>query len=705
MTLDRIDLVFPCAGRGERFGNKFKPFLKIGDLTFLEKAYEPFIKWDKFINKIYIIITKQQEIDYKVSSKVRALFSDKVQVLLLDKETRGPLQTFCKGYIFEKNSLNKKEDKKSSVIVCDCDHSVNVDLLFESIVTKKQTDIIIPTYKIEEKEQHNWSKILLSDGKIQKFANKEKVDFKKYDVRGIIGCLFFRDYKSFLNIEEKQIEFFEFMQNEFVNGKGIELAGVKNAYFYGDEPMLQACLEKRRGECTIFCDIDGVIIEHKDHSTNEKESNIVIEGFHKLKELSEQNHKIVLTTARSSKNRKKLERMLKEKGIYYDELIMSLPSGPRFLINDRKPKKPFTSQANSYEVERDRGLSLFDIDRVLDSNNIKIVSDMSANSFAKTYLLKNGEKHFVRKHIFKEGREKHYGQLKRQKNDIERMNFIAKGVCPKIYCEHDSDIEYYYDMEYLSGYKPLSEFDDEGVVLFALEKILDVMRSSIYTYSTRVDPLVWVHEFLQEKIYPKFTSFSLLGEDFLTIIESEEIWINEKKYVGLRKLFDLLDFQDLGPREISIVHGDLTLENILYNNENKDVRLIDMDGSRLFDAKELDLGKQAQSIIANYQSWKSLEGSNLIRSVNIEQKKFITEEKNYIHINTQLSNNLFDRWSSILSVPQRDTIRKAYFYMSTYFIRFVPFRLQLGREHGIYSLLMAIVWLNKLITEEFENEN
>ena len=53
----KINVVFPCAGKAERFGNTFKPFLKIGDLTFIEKAVEPFLKWESLINKFHFIIT------------------------------------------------------------------------------------------------------------------------------------------------------------------------------------------------------------------------------------------------------------------------------------------------------------------------------------------------------------------------------------------------------------------------------------------------------------------------------------------------------------------------------------------------------------------------------------------------------------------------------------------------------------------------
>mgnify|MGYP003125675168 CR=1 FL=1 len=45
--MNNINLIFPVAGEGSRFGGVFKPFLKIGDKHFIEVTYEPFKKWQE----------------------------------------------------------------------------------------------------------------------------------------------------------------------------------------------------------------------------------------------------------------------------------------------------------------------------------------------------------------------------------------------------------------------------------------------------------------------------------------------------------------------------------------------------------------------------------------------------------------------------------------------------------------------------------
>ncbi len=294
--IPKLTVVFPCAGKAERFGNTFKPFLKIGDLTFIEKAYEPFQKWQPLIKSVQFIITEQQEREHNVEEKMHLIFPDvPIKVSILEEETSGPVQTFVNGYV------HKNNNEDTPFIVCDCDHSIDVDNLFKAIFKNPDADIIIPTWDIDEDIEHNWSKILISNNKIQKFVNKEKVDFDKYTVKGIIGCIYFNNASTFENTDVSYHNFYEIISDEFVKKKIILLSSTTNAYFYGDPEMLENCVNKRRNECTIFCDIDGVLLKHNDHSTNEVKDNICLDGYKLLNKLSNDNHHIILTTARSKK--------------------------------------------------------------------------------------------------------------------------------------------------------------------------------------------------------------------------------------------------------------------------------------------------------------------------------------------------------------------------------------------------------------------
>ena len=77
MITSKVDIYFPMAGLGARFGYKFKPFLKIGNKTFIEESVKPFLKWKEKINCIYFIFLKEQDLNYSVSKILKKNISRK----------------------------------------------------------------------------------------------------------------------------------------------------------------------------------------------------------------------------------------------------------------------------------------------------------------------------------------------------------------------------------------------------------------------------------------------------------------------------------------------------------------------------------------------------------------------------------------------------------------------------------------------------
>ena len=107
---------------------------------------------------------------------------------------------------------------------------------------------------------------------------------------------------------------------------------------------------------TILLDIDGVLIMHTGKMHNQLLHPELIDGtLEKLNEWLAKGYHIILTTGRKEGNRKETEDMLRKFGISYDLLIMSLPRGPRVVINDTKPdfKEP---TAVGIVVQRNEGI-------------------------------------------------------------------------------------------------------------------------------------------------------------------------------------------------------------------------------------------------------------------------------------------------------------------------------------------------------------
>ena len=88
----------------------------------------------------------------------------------------------------------------------------------------------------------------------------------------------------------------------------------------------------KTGQKTIFCDIDGCLIEHQDYYTEDMK---LLDGtLEKIKQWDRLGYNLILTTGRRESSRKVTEHELSRIGICYDMLIMGIGGGPRILIND-----------------------------------------------------------------------------------------------------------------------------------------------------------------------------------------------------------------------------------------------------------------------------------------------------------------------------------------------------------------------------------
>lgn len=114
---------------------------------------------------------------------------------------------------------------------------------------------------------------------------------------------------------------------------------------------------------TIFCDIDGTLIKHA-HPSEAAKNNYkatLLEGtIEKLLEWERKGYRIILTTGRKESMRPQTIKQLQEVGIVYDLLVMGFGSGPRYLINDRRPENGQDS-AFAVNVDRNEGIKNVDL--------------------------------------------------------------------------------------------------------------------------------------------------------------------------------------------------------------------------------------------------------------------------------------------------------------------------------------------------------
>jgi len=114
---------------------------------------------------------------------------------------------------------------------------------------------------------------------------------------------------------------------------------------------------------TIFCDIDGVLLRHKEDICSQhdpSDTDVLVGVKDRFREWDRKGYRLILTTGRRESTRKSTEEQLNQSGIFYDQLVMGVSGGVRVLINDRKPDKP-DDTAIAINLTRNEGLKDVDI--------------------------------------------------------------------------------------------------------------------------------------------------------------------------------------------------------------------------------------------------------------------------------------------------------------------------------------------------------
>lgn len=442
----------------------------------------------------------------------------------------------------------------------------------------------------------------------------------------------------------------------------------------------------RRG--SVFCDIDGTLVAHEDIPSYRSALEVLPGSRETLNTWREHGKEIILVTARNPAEETLLRSALKDADIPYDRLIMGVPSGPRHLINDRKPSAVSVPQAVAHEIWRDEGVSHLSMGS---GDEEYYLRRFPGGSYADTFLVEKDGQQFVRKRVSKSiAGDLGHGRLRDQYHTLQRFAALSRGSTPQLLGESDSSLEYYFDMEFLSTHEPLSELsqqDQEQTIQNTVELLFeDVYRPTNLQTSRSSD---WFQKHLKIKIYPK--TQALIGEPGLTeIIAAPELTINGVRYSGLNRVVERIvngsNLKHLIPRSLSLVHGDLTGENILCLGD--DIRLIDMDGGGETEPAELDLGKLFQSLVACYETW-SVSAEPLVRESG---EGFLVQNASGCLL--PVVERLVREWASLSGGDAVETFRRGLFFMSLHLIRMAPFRLRVSVDQARFALISAVRWLS-----------
>ena len=194
----KCNLIFPMAGEGSRFGYTFKPFLEVENKgNFIELAFGPFKKHLSKIERIIFIFLEEQELKYDVTKNLERIFSDlDFETCILENPTNGPAETI--RIALKRNKID------GPILICDCDHSLNVDKFFEEI-DNSFSDSIIPIWPLKNEKIKSWSIVSINENSVVTGIAEKKLPESAGQFFGVIGCYFLKESNLLENEKYKNI--------------------------------------------------------------------------------------------------------------------------------------------------------------------------------------------------------------------------------------------------------------------------------------------------------------------------------------------------------------------------------------------------------------------------------------------------------------------------------------------------------------------
>lgn len=737
-----MKLITLAAGQGNRV-QSYGSFLP---KALIEVAGQSLIKWslDSYHalksqgilspSDFVFVVRKSDCDDYGLDQYLYQTFGENIIIFKLDHLTNGPAES---AYLaIKKLSEVGQILPNEPVIINDCDHYFFGDKITRSVsdLLNENVDTVQLFETSKDPEDLAWSFIREVNGEILEIVEKpnlDNLDFIDRD-KGLIGAYGFSKSRKFLELFEicdrenstsNNEIFVSSLLSEALNIKTFKFTRTFVDYFVSMGTLSKIDSAKERlvstsrlkEPSTIFVDLDGTIVLHDKglfSDTGAFKSELVgvdeIE-LQILRDLWHDGHQIIITTARPEFERSRVTSGLSELGIKYDQLILGITGGTRYLVNDSKDSVPGFPTAIAVQVNRDKPELSSLKKAIYDDRKLIIEHEYLGESGERTLLMNMQGVRFVRKisQSSKNSRE----LISYQSKWMNQVTELQPAHLPRILDSYESKLSHqsFFDMEYLAGLDPLGERifkagDKEGEDLIkSAVQILNKIYDSFRVESTK--DFSYLVEVIRDKAVSGYKAalenlgFDIDKQDLPLIVNNEKVSNIFTKLEALIKSPEsrFLDAIHGNQNVETLIHGDPTLSNLVIDNQNQ-IFLLDPIGTRVlpnYSTKGYTLGRTHPffdytriklSLSDEYERWA--RDIQCEESFSTWQVAFERNPKAEICYKT-----LEKHWKSEYSM--NDPLISNLFYLTT-LCRILPYKSKNKRSEAYYMLSLIQDVMNEV---------
>lgn len=358
-----MNIVIAMAGAGTRFQKigikQPKPLIEVMGKTLIEYSVKSFNVPGRFI-----FITRDYD-DPKDNERLSELLKT-----LRPESQEVRLKTLTSGATESVLAAKELIDNDEPLVIYNCDQFINWNQQdFLDFLEEKKPDAALVLYNSVDNKN---SFADVQDGRITRVVEKQVISN-----HALIGVHYWARGRDFVKTAKELIKHFRshgkpecYVSETFnyLNSTNILPYHIADHVYVplGTPEDVARYVGKVKEyhtdkPKTVFVDLDGTILKHS-HSISEvysRKPELLPGVLEKFNSWDSQGVKIILTTARKESTRKITEEHLASLGLAYDQLIMGITSGQRFIINDKLAHND-ADRAIGINVITDQGFSGID---------------------------------------------------------------------------------------------------------------------------------------------------------------------------------------------------------------------------------------------------------------------------------------------------------------------------------------------------------
>jgi hypothetical protein len=316
---------------------------------------------------------------------------------------------------------------------------------------------------------------------------------------------------------------------------------------------------------------------------------------------------------------------------------------------------------------------------------------LKGGSLSGTYLINPGSgPSIVRKevsliHNREYGFQRWYSQLKR----MQRYSIIFPGIFPEI-INYGRDREIaFFDMPYLARSQTVQEFllntDDKIKIDRMFHALVDVMNllhnTEIVSFHEPLD--LYIYEEIEQKLKD-----CRKNDNFIQFLKYDHLYFNDHRvptFISQLEKYSKMARESYQYTTETFTHGNLTLENILYQPEENRIIFIDPYEENIIDSVLAEYSQIYQSSNSKYEIYN--EQDALVEGNQVTSQLSETLGLDYF-------NEIFTNF--VKSKHDEDAFRIIKLLEISQFIRMLPFKMTVDESKMVLFYSLASYLFYKL---------